>query len=571
MWKFFLAKLCCNLLVLAALAHGSPVGISARNGHLGSPPIGPQGSVLVASDDDSSNATAARPRAFLNVSRGVNTTLALVSTALITATYAVLIGPGTRLSSTSKIPLGCIRTNIGNLLSRAWPDMSTSSQIDGSAVSTTSHSEEDAIRLFYVGKLVGDEGRIARGVEECEALPKTRIPTPSMWLTSGSSLTKSMVQLAIWEWVCLWMVVAMLTSTLMFNGFFSNQRTPDAYPRLVIVIIYVTAFCLHAWYVRKTCVSFFTLFGAGATWSLLNKASFSSVDLGQLKAGIVGGTPPVFRKTGKPAASPVFPPYANCRLKGMGPLGSVDPTKDSPQKSDEDQGALDTVITWQKSEISSTVQAGSAALERVITNVMTIVGITITTGFAPWTSITSSGDSTIQLGSLGLLASLTIGSGAMFSSAVELSVMNSSFRNVLFYKEVMINGQATAHVQKRAKTKNVVGFTHNTVKMKRIGLLELTKFTKLWALIVFGPAYALLPSEEDHFRQSAGAQFEVCTNVRDKSVLLTTEPTSEHQTSSDGGNVEAINVCFLVKKNPVAPSNSTSQKAKRNHASNKAV
>ncbi|KAI1956682.1 hypothetical protein LOZ58_006184 [Ophidiomyces ophidiicola] len=564
-------NICLCLLFLVAVAYGTPVAGTpgtGGNGPLGASPGGPTGPIPVGNGGDSGDSPKAQRNPHQGVHRGVNTSLAVLSAMLMTVTYAVLIGPGTRLSSTSKLPLAAIKANIGNLLSKAWPDTSTSEHIAGSALAKV--TEEDAIRLYYVGKLDCDssDGRTARGVAQCEALPKRRIPTPPVWLTTGSSLTKSMVQLAIWEWVCLWMVLAMVVSTLIFNGFLTGQKLPDAYPRLVVVLIYLTAFFVHAWYVWKSCTSFFTLLGAGAAWSLLNKASFASVDLGQLKACEAGGSAPVFRKVGKPATSSTFPPYENCVLKGGIAPKASDVTKDS--LPEEDQGAINTVSGWQKQEISSTVQAGSIALERVITNVVTIVGITITTGFAAWTSIASAGDSTTQLGSLALLASLTIGSGAMFSSAVELSVMDTSFRNVLFYKELMINGQATAHVQKRAKKKNVVGFTHNTVQMGRVGFIELAKFTKLWALLVFGPAYGLLPGEEDHFRQSAGAEFEFFASVRDKKVLLTTEATTKHQVHTDGGSFEAINVCFLPEKEP-SPACSSVWEAKQPQVTSKAV
>jgi hypothetical protein len=98
----------------------------------------------------------------------------------------------------------------------------------------------------------------------------------------------------------------------------------------------------------------------------------------------------------------------------------------------------------------------------------------------------SSADSTTQLGSLALLASLTLGTGAIFSSAIELSVMNTSFRNVLFLKEVMINGQASAHVRKRARKKNIIGFTHNTVLIKAVRMMDFVKSTSLLGVLILG-------------------------------------------------------------------------------------
>lgn len=542
--------------ILLQVVRGNPFGSASGGSPLGSSPGGPQGPVPVGAggdDGDGNSTTAGSSERFRTVSRSLDTLLAVLTALLMTVTYAVLIGPGTRLASTSKLPLASITTNIGNLLSRTWPDTSLSAQLNrtessGDSKRDSSKEGDDAIRLLYVGKLNDRDGRTARGVEQCKAIPTDRIQTPPMWLTTGSSLTKSMVQLAVWEWVSIWMVVAMLISTLMFNGFLTNEEKPDRYPRLVVVVIYCLAFCVHAWYVWKSCRSFFTLLGAGATWSLLNKASFASVDTTQLKAGVSGGKSPIFRQTGKPAASATFPPYDGCLLEEIGAAEKNEPAL--AQVTDAELGAINTVNDWQKREIGSTVEAGRLALERVVTNVMAMVGITITTGFAVWTSMADAGDSTTQLGSLALLASLTIGSGAMFSSAVELSVMDTSFTNVLFLKEVMLNGQATAHVQKRANKKHIVGFTHNTVQMKTVGFKEMARSTGFWGLLIFGPAYGLLPSKEDHYRQSAGAKFELFSNVRGKKVLLTTEGTNRHNKHEDGGNFDTINVCYLPDPDP---------------------
>lgn len=174
-----------------------------------------------------------------------------------------------------------IEYNIGNLLSVAWPDESTSSE---AAPVTDNNQSPDAIRLLYAGKMDQDpEHRVARGVDQCVAKPTEKFTTLPMWLTTGSSLTRSVIQLAVWEWVSMRMVLAMLMSTLTFNGFFNKQLSGDSYPRLVIILIYIASFILHAWYVWKSCRSFFTAVAAGSSWSLLHKASFVSVDLRQLQ------------------------------------------------------------------------------------------------------------------------------------------------------------------------------------------------------------------------------------------------------------------------------------------------
>ena len=84
-----------------------------------------------------------------------------------------------------------IESNIGNLLSVAWPDEGTSSK---AAPVTDNKQSPDAIRLLYAGKMDQDlEYHVARGVDQCVAKPTEKFTTPPMWLTTGSSLTRSII------------------------------------------------------------------------------------------------------------------------------------------------------------------------------------------------------------------------------------------------------------------------------------------------------------------------------------------------------------------------------------------
>src|SRR5260221_6947374 len=96
----------------------------------------------------------------------------------------------------------------------------------------------------------------------------------------------------------------------------------------------------------------------------------------------------------------------------------------------------------------------------------------------------------------------------MFTSAIHLSVMDAAFRNVLFLKEIMINGEASSHVSKRALKRRAIGFTQNSVEFKSVKMRDLMKLSSFWGFIIFGPTYTLLPSLADHERQSAGLEFE---------------------------------------------------------------
>ncbi|KIW14277.1 hypothetical protein PV08_07059 [Exophiala spinifera] len=540
MLSIFWAVLSIGIVLSILSTQSSSLAAAATGGPLGAPAGNPPGTIPAGSDpsDNGTTSTDNSQEGYQPEVQALDTILAIACVVLTITTYAVLIGPGTRLLSTCKLPLSIIEENLGNLLSRSWPDNSDSTD---STDPPGANSSSDAIRLMYTGEIDGEQQRAARGLKQCEATLDERISTPPMWLTTGSSLTKSIVQLAVWEWVCAWAALSMTISTLAFNGFFNSDKGPDSYPRLVVVAIYAVAFFLHFWYVYRTFQGFFTLVIAGSSWSLLNKASFASVEFAQFKARLNDDpTSPLFRELGKAAASTT---YSVCPATLLQDVGVV-PVSDKETLTDSQMSEARTVGDWQKRDITSTVESGRSALDGIVANVMTMVGIVITTGFSVWTTRPTSGTVSSQLGSLALLASLTIGAAAMFSSAIDLSVMLDSFRNVLFLKEVMLNGEASGHVQKRASRKKILGFTHKTVTPRPLRIKDLCTFTSVWSLIVFGPAYALLPSISDHERQSAGAQFELTIRVRGKKVVFSTESTNRHNRKPDGSNVGAINVCY---------------------------
>ncbi|KAH8694944.1 hypothetical protein BGW36DRAFT_299950 [Talaromyces proteolyticus] len=549
-----------NTLILISLlivtTTSTPVSPSPQNaaGPLGSPAGSSPGTIPSGNNgggDDSSSGSGSGsgPTQFGSNIRAVNTVMAVLCSLLTTSTYAVLIGPGSRLLSTSKLPMAAIETNIGNLLSATWPDKSTSTSTRPSGEycqpsSSSSSSSSDAIRLLYAGSMDQDQDhdyRVGRGVEQCAAGPVERFPTPPLWLTTGSSLTRSIVQLAVWEWISIWMILAMLVSTLAFNGFLTNDLTQDSYPRLVIVLLYSIAFALHAWYVWKSCRNFFTVVTAGASWSLLHKASFVSVSLPQLERRVMqNADSPAFKQVGKPASSSTYPVAPTLLQQDVG--GEIVATKEE-KITDVQKSEASTVADWQKRDINSCVESGRLALDNIVANVMTMLGITITTGFAVWTSRADSTSESSQLGSLALLASLTLGTGAMFTSTIHLSVMNSAFRNVLFLKELMINGESSSHVSKRALKKRILGFIHGSIRHVPVGMGELMKLSTVGTMILFGPAYTLLPTAADHERQSTGVEYEFHASVRGKQVIFTTSKTDRHA-EADDYPVEAINVFF---------------------------
>ena len=487
--------------------------------------------------------------------QGAMTAFAIWATVLVTFTYTTLISAGGRLSSTSKLPMVSLERNIGALLSLTWPDDSAAVDADTPAGNT---ARRDAIRLLYVGKMDddddGSDSRRARGLRQCAASPEAFIPRSHLWLTSGSPLTKDIVQMAVWEWLSVWLTVALIVTTVLYNGFTTADLTPDSWPRLTVVLIYSMAFCSHLLYVWRSCTTFFTMVGAGASWSLLNRANFSVVEREQLHQHLTDSKPNRgldFRQIDK-ASEEFIPATYSASLVHTSSITS----EQSMIKTEEAESrravkaALATIKAIQATERVEARKAATRALERVVANCMLIMAVVISYGFSVWTGRIVNADSN-ELGSLALLGSLSLGVGAMFTSAVQLNIMNNSFRTIVYLKEIKINGHAIDHGAKRPARTRAIGFTQGTIKAHAVQLRDIVRASSvrgLFCLLLFGPAHTLLPTEAEEARQSANIQYVLQVRVRDERVHLTTERTDRHSQDANGFNHEAINVCHFPRR-----------------------
>jgi hypothetical protein len=482
--------------------------------------------------------------------KSIEAAIAILSAGLVTLTYSIVIDAGSRMTNTSMLPMEAIRRNISSILEWSWQDTSKSLQdVD----TKESDDPADAIALLYVG-------RVARGLLQCEAKPDQPRPTPRLWLASGSSLTTSIVQLAIWEWVFLWIGFAMIVITLLHNGFVVGPRAQDAFLRLSVVLAYTLANIFHAMYVWRSCITFFTNVAAGAAWSMLNRASFSVVDTAQLQQRLSDPSQnalPDFQMVER--ASDAFTPatYAAClgheiedqKDPGVDSEGraSASPTTTTapPDTQREIKTALDSLSQVQKTERSKATISGDLALERIIASGMLILAVNISCGFLAWSNATQSDET---LGSLGLLGSLSLGMASMYTSAVHLNILNSSFKEILYLKEIKINGQALNFFKKRPSPRQVIGLAQGTKMPWRVGMWDIIgalNIKDVVCLLLFGPAYLLLPTEHDRDRTSMRTEFELRMTVRGHPVVITTSGTSKHDVDGSGNSVEAVNVCYL--------------------------
>lgn len=504
--------------------------------------------------------------------------MAVLSVLLVTLVYTVLIRRGSLMATTSLYPRRPIEANIGSLLDAAWPETS----------SAPCHGGLDSmIRLLYIGKMDTDKSpeRVAKGRQQCQAAPIGEENRQAVWLTSGSALAKDVVQILIWEWVSLWLVLLMVLCTLLFNGFLNREIHADSYPRLVVTMIYLAGYSVHTCYVWIVCLNFFRVVFGGAAWSLLERAKFVVGRTVHLKQHSPG-TPFQFRSIDK-SSDTYVPQVFNAFIGGM-PIPSRVLTNETLAKNslsqvsvqevgqvsnpttlqddpNELRAALATIDSAQKAERVTAMTASGLALDRVIANAMVMMSITLSSGFACWTSTQLSDDSpnnttTSQVGSLALLASLSLGGAAMFTSAMHLNIMSSAFRTIVSLKETKINGLAIDHYRKQRSGGPVgsaqdelkaVSFTQNTIPLAEITFRDLFVQNRsrgpfgILGFLLMGPVYGLLPRAEDHERKSALIDFDFVAGVKNGDVVLTTRGTDKHAKRDEETNLEPINVCFL--------------------------
>ncbi|KAL7622850.1 hypothetical protein AAE478_006529 [Parahypoxylon ruwenzoriense] len=514
--------------------------------------------------------------------------LAVLSVALVTFSYMLLIQRGSLMATTSLYPRRPIEENIGSLLDAAWPELTYSqgAKAPHQHGSTTAASPSAySIQLLYVGRMAEDEGgdRVARSRFECAANPEGEGHIRSHWLTSGSPLAKNIVQIMVWEWVSVWLATLLILGTLCFNGFLTNNRNPDSFPRLTVMLIYLVAYMVHFCYVWIVCLRFFRDVFGGAAWSLLERARFVVAESLKLRSHSRGS---LFRFRSIDKANENFVPTAFNAALGH-PATSPSPTlglssndlgKSDTATAEQDEGAaefrdaLAMIGSAQKTERATATAASALAVERVVANAIVMTGVTLSSGFASWTSSQFSQNSpnnttTTQIGSLALLASLSLGAVAMFTSAMHLEILSSAFRNILSLKETKINGLAVDHYRKRPGGGSAyplsdtqtggpmkpLTFTMETVPLAEVGLGDFFGSSRsrgwkgLLGMALFGPGYAMLPQVGDHERKSAEVDFDFVARLRTGTVVLTTRATDRHAKNRDGSNVESINVCHIAE------------------------
>ena len=501
----------------------------------------------------------------------VATLLAVLSVIMVTVVYGLLIQRGRFISTTTIFPAESIKSNVGSLLSAAWPDSTdlhnrpalefSPSELKVNEPGDHENSFQNAITLFYLGRMESDKtrSRVAKGVLQCTARPKGTGKESRSWLTSGSPTMKCTVQLLIWEWMSVWLMLLMFATVLAYNGFFTNERNLDSYPRLIIILIYMLSYCIHVFYTWRVSLRFFTKVSAGCSWSLIERGNFAVAEAIQLNSHI-SGEPLQFRIIDKASeehtSRNLLARFKHEFLNELDNEETVEP-KSSPRTSknmDKDvedlAAAHQSILATQIIERDIARTSANEALSRVVSNAMIVMGITLSCSFCSWTTRQATANtpnnfSSAQIGSLALLVAVSTGSALLFSSALHLSTMETSFHNILSLRELRINGKAIDHYMKRRSQYKSVAFLDGDIPLSPVrfrDLLHLGKRRHHLSMLLFGPALRLLPDKNDFERQSETVNFDLRIKVRRHIVLLTTRETTEH-TTENKKNFEAIKVC----------------------------
>ena len=503
---------------------------------------------------------------FATSTRAIQTTLTFLAFILVSSTYFLLIYRAPALGSTSKFPFKILSKDVNSLLSMLWPDHSTDTAPIGPDDAT---NQQNAIRLLYLGSMEPNQGyKTAKGICESEAVPEKRIPPRFYWVTSGSPTTKNMVRVLIWEWVGIWLACIMYYNTLSYNGFISGNRNHDSGPRMFVISVYFAAYILHIISVIHRFLRFLSLATAGASWTILNRASFAVVNREQLfrhLAQLIArekeeGQPPSpisFQQIEQAnEVNQLNPRYFNAALPGYIPIPNTDDRERESRLSD----ALKKISNIQESQRRNVHESSTKALDLIIANAVLMLGISLSTTFSVWTATNLSDNTSTQIGSLALLTSATLGLTGLVKSATSLGDVNDCFTEILRLKELKINGQAINFTQKRKMHARPVSFAQGScVTPAPSSLRGLVAWNQgkgrlfpIWlAIALFGPGFMLLPTAEEVRQNAEELTFELDADVRGHRVLLTTEGTDRHQTEG-GENVDAINVCFHPAASRVA-------------------
>ena len=468
----------------------------------------------------------------VTLAKEINTTLAGLIVLLTMGSYWLLMRYTPTLSNEIILPSKLLTDNIFAVLSLTWPPK----HCNGPSQEWINHYPYDWM-LFYkeeTGKVV--DGRLVlriMGSDDRKDEPNNLVMGKSqmMIFKAFSPVMKSLVQIAIWNYVSLWLVLVMIVNTLVYNGFLSHGITNDSVLRLVLVGIYAVASIGHRYrtttllYRNFTCVLFQTcwtmickkfLFGDYHGYEYYKKdlnrneplesshlvwTSFDSELFGTMERL---DTYQILTK----GDTQIVSSDENHDFSGW----SVDDKrwKSHLKVRDKIESKFDKFVKpIREAEIKAYEKATDSALEKALANVAVLLAICLATALAPWNSIQKSSATSAQLGSYALLLSISAGFLALLSSMTQLTNATESARTLLLLQEKTIAAHSIDNeiedVSKKFWLREEPTFSFSKhVKEKSqftsSSLWRLMSFLDKLPCLLLGPALMLIP------RMHEGAQ-----------------------------------------------------------------
>ena len=175
---------------------------------------------------------------------------------------------------------------------------------------------------------------------------------------------------------------------------------------------------------------------------------------------------------------------------------------------DQNESKLDKYIKpIRDSEIKAYEKAVDSALEKTLVNVALLLGVSLASAMAPWTSAQASNATNAQLGSYALLTSTIAGLFALISSITQLSSTVESARELLRHQERTIKARNSLHETVEPETVTNYVFpksqsesalsSRDSLALTWVRLLKSLSLSEMVPCLVFGMAWALIPPQRD--------------------------------------------------------------------------
>ncbi|KAK8113550.1 hypothetical protein PG984_014076 [Apiospora sp. TS-2023a] len=404
-------------------------------------------------------------------------------------------------------------------------------------ISLRSEQGEDYLTKNIIGRI-----KHAQGLEETTDTDAQDLPTEGMvWVEVGSSAQKSLVQLVIWETISLWLGSLMVINTVVYNGFATGDKSADGSLRLFLVVTYAFLQLVHFIYTMDVPKKAFSGVISQQCWAILmklfvfaderdydwwvrqhyvrdpnhditlsdNRQAFrpersaihyddQGLILKRFRMGLLGEW--ITTET-------LGSVFTNCnpRVIQLGPRGAKsreDNGKVNFETIDSgDSGTDDVIKSARKSEFEALEKALEAGLEKILAHIVVLMGILLSTGIAPYTSVDFEKSNAVQLGSYALILSVGTGVTALLSSAIYTTNARESLK-LLLRPQVRLNNTPGIEPPNRYFNPyddiNVgfVDFIMTKIDISFADVLKATRGFRRWGCFLFGRGLGFLPDKD---------------------------------------------------------------------------